>query len=147
MTAEPAANESGEPMEADAARLLMQGAKEVLDRAEAERSPGLSLRAVRWGRTVPTGNYSNARLDAEAVVYAGDAEEVLLELKSWVGQHLPPSEQDLDAMAMERRNLNQQIDTLNNRLHAAQYQFNKVKALFERMGISMPEEYTEDLPF
>lgn len=114
---------------------------------EAKTGLDLTMRSVRWGVTVPTGNYSSARLDAEAFVVRDDADEVLAELKSWVGARVPPSVLEIEDLMERGRRLAQQNEQLAHRLVAAQEAYEKVLVVFTRLGLSMPEDVTEDLPF
>jgi len=107
-----------------------------------------SFRSVRWGVTVPTGNYSSARIDAEVDVGADQSpEEVLRELKSWVGQQAPVSSHDLEEMERQCADLQVAIDHLQRQLAAAEQQWRQVARVFERLGIPVPSDVAEDLPF
>jgi len=114
----------------------------------APRKPMHQFRSLRWGVTVPTGNYSSARLDAEVNVDPDAApEEVLAQLKSWVGQHAPVSDQDLDRMEREAAQWRDELGRLRAQTEEARRQYEKVLVVFTRMGIEVPSDVREDLPF
>jgi hypothetical protein len=106
------------------------------------------VKSVRWGRTVNTGNYSSARLDVEAdVPTVGDPESTLRLLQSWVDQHLPLHDSEIQhlltrtsELRLEERRLLDQVD--NARAH-----WKRIEAFMERVGLEIPSPTLEDLPF
>lgn len=122
---------------------------------EAERrrqvlppTSALSILSVRWGVTVNTGNYSSARLDAEAVVpMGGVAESTLQELQSWVAQNLPVAEYERAHLAERWQAVSVERDDLATAEAEIKRRLNMVKAFCEANGIDFPKKYSEDLPF
>jgi len=137
----------------DALQLLTEAARKARELQReldliAPRNRMHSFRALRWGVTVPTGNYSSARLDAEVLVDADQRpEEVLRELKSWVGLQAPVSVQDLEEMAREAMDRREELRKLDNLIKEATAKWRTICTVFERLGIPIPSDVSEDLPF
>lgn len=103
---------------------------------------------VRWGLTVPLGNYSSARLDVEAAVpMDGSAESTLEELKEWVRSQSPFSEQRVREMFIERDRLDQDLRLLHENLVVAQQEYERFRTAFKHMGLEPGLPPKEDLPF
>jgi hypothetical protein len=108
----------------------------------------LSILSVRWGVTVNTGNFSSARLDAEAVVpMGGSAESTLQELREWVRSQSPLSDAEQNDAFYGRREADQQLLELQEKLVAAEAEWQKVLKVFDAVGLEIPRKYVEDLPF
>jgi hypothetical protein len=108
----------------------------------------LSILSVRWGVTVNTGNFSSARLDAEAVVpMGGSAESTLRELREWVRSQSPLSDAEQNDAFYGRREADQKLRELQEKLVAAEAEWQKVLKVFDAVGLEIPRKYVEDLPF
>lgn len=133
--------------------LLEQAAQRASDLQKELNQMGMGRRVhnfvrLRWGVTVPTGNYSSARLDAEvAVDDDADPAEVLRQLKSWVGQHAPMSVQEAERLENESHELQARLTNQREQWNEAQRQWERIERVFERLGIPIPSDVAEDLPF
>ncbi len=112
------------------------------------RGSGPAVTSVRWGLTVPLGNFSSARLDAEALVVTGStAESTLQELKEWVAAQSPLSEHEANRLLDRRRQLVEEVAELFERSDRARRDWQKIEAWYKRLELPIPEKFVEDLPF
>jgi len=113
-------------------------------------TPGsaLSILSVRWGVTVSTGNFSSARLDAEAVVpMGGSAESTLQELREWVRSQSPLSDAEQGDAFQKRFEADEQLRDIKQRTKEAEAIWERVKRVFIALNIDLPTKVSEDLPF
>ena len=118
-------------------------------RAElARRNPGPEFRAVRYGVTVNTGNYSSVRVDAEVAVPTGSsAESTLQELRGWVLSQSPLNEYDREALVDRTTRLRQEEANWRQKADDAKYEWEKMRKAFKTLGIEPGLPSVEDLPF
>ena len=118
-------------------------------RAEIQRRhPGPDFRAVRYGVTVNTGNYSSVRVDAEVAVPTGSsAESTLQELREWVLSQSPLNEYDREALLDRTNRLRQEVRAWEDKAADAQREWEKMRKAFKTLGIEPGLPSVEDLPF
>jgi hypothetical protein len=145
--AEPVENENDALVFLRNAALKARELQRELDRI-VPRATSHSFRVLRWGVTVPTGNYSSARVDAEVFVDADqDPVEVLAQLKSWVGQQAPVSELEYREMIDRAQAMRQELTSLEALIITAKNRWDRIVHVFEAAGMEVPQAWGEDLPF
>lgn len=108
----------------------------------------LQITSVRWGLTVHTGNYSSARLDAEANVPTGTlAEYTLRELQEWVRSQSPLSESERDHVRRQQEIFWEDTRTFEAAKLRVESDWELLRQFCAAHGLQVPKPHMEDLPF
>jgi hypothetical protein len=127
-------------------RGMIQGLAQEYERETRTRTTLFT--SVRWGITVSTGNYSSARLDAECLVGPDDdPEQTLRELKLWVGLHAPAAIQQMEEAERDYQRVRRESEQLAGLIAEARHSWDSIVRVFERLGIPVPRDVQEELPF
>ena len=110
--------------------------------------PPLQITSVRWGLTTPLGNFSSARLDAEALVDTeSTAESTLQALQEWVAAQSPLSNREYADIYSNKDRLLAEERDIEIRIEQQRARWERVKAWCEKIGIPVQRELLDDLPF
>jgi len=106
---------------------------------------------VTYGRTYNTGNYSSERIDIQAEVEEGDDPEAILNvLREWVAKESLQPEQalrDLKGNLEDAYKQRADLASLTRRLAEARRDWERVVAVYTRLGLPIPQEDVDEIPF
>lgn len=111
----------------------------------------MEIRTVRYARLYTLGNYQNERLEVEAEVMVDESPDlVLYELREWCArQSLNPEEamtmlQAGEKTAATRR---RELADLNEKLLQARKEWERIKGAVAKLGLEVPYQDLEDIPY
>jgi hypothetical protein len=106
---------------------------------------------VKYGRTYNMGNYQSERIDLEADLDDGDdAEAALQVLQEWVAQQSSEPEEAMRSLEQDRKSATrkrQELRELESKLAQARSDWNRLSVVFAKLGLQVPSEVENEIPF